>query len=349
MTIQTDQAGAVSLLMMNIGFEDPESERYQTRLARFERLGVKLFGVANCLIAFGKISAQIDRSETSMVALEANFCDSLVFPSEIQVIEDARLDAACSANPNVVGAPFIRFFASHPIFDVKKNHVGNVVLIDYKVRTLDDEGRLHLADLAHLVERELVMSLMYQAQQDLIKQNRNLKRESLIDPALGTWNKAAINRSLQIETERCTKAEKPLSLMFAGVDQIDEIRSKHGIASSDMVMLKVVSRIRSCIRPFDALGRFGNDIFLMVLPGASNLVATAVAERIRLAVLANPDQIDGESVQISISAGIISTDLFAGVDSESLIHLVEKAYLAAKKEGGNCIMKASPDQLFVIE
>lgn len=347
MSIDTDQSNALKLFMTNTGFESADSEQYQARLARFERLGIKLFDVANCLITFGRLASRIDRSDTSMVALEASFCDSLPFPSEIEVVTDTRDAPALSSHRLVQGAPYIRFYVAHPICDTDGKVVGSIVLIDYKAREFDEESRLLLTDIALLVERELVIGLMYQAQQELIKQNRALKRDALIDPVLGTWNKAAIVRALNLELERCLKAEKPLSLLFVGIDQLHELRARHGSVASDMIMLKIVSRIRSCIRPFDALGRYDSDHFLMVLPGASHLVAKAVTERVRLAVLTNSDKIDEQLVETSVSAGIISTDAIPERDAETLLQLVEKAYLAAKKDSPSSVGSAAQEQISI--
>ncbi|MBX9869817.1 MAG: diguanylate cyclase [Burkholderiaceae bacterium] len=341
MSIDTEQSNSLKLFMTNAGFERLDSEQYEARLARFERLGVKLFGVANCLISFGHIAARINRSETSMIALEASFCDSLPFPSEIEVVPDTRTDPRFAAHRLVQGAPYIRFYVAHPICDTAGKVVGSLILIDYQAREFDEESRLLLTDIALLVERELVIGLMYQAQQELIKQNRVLKRDAMVDPVLGTWNRTAIIRSLNLELERCTRADKPLSLMFVGIDQMSELRAQFGSVASDMIMLRVVSRIRSCIRPFDALGRFDSDHFLMVLPGASHLVVTAVAERIRLAVLVNPDKIDEQIVETSVSAGISSTDLISSCDAETLLQLVEKAYIAAKNAGRYSVSSAA--------
>lgn len=341
MSIDTDQSNSLKLFMSNAGFERLDSEQYEARLARFERLAVKLFSVANCLISFGRLAARINRSETSMIALEANFCDSLPFPSQIEVVVDTRIDPRFAAHRLVQGAPYIRFYVAHPICDTAGKVVGSIILIDYQVREFDEESRLLLTDIAVLVERELVIGLMYQAQQELIKQNRVLKRDALVDPVLGTWNRAAIIRSLNLELERCTRADKPLALMFVGIDQMSELRGQFGSVASDMIMLRVVSRIRSCIRPFDALGRFDSDHFLMVLPGASHLVVTAVAERIRLAVLVNPDKIDEQVIETSVSVGIGSTDLMLNCDAESLLQLVEKAYIAAKNAGRNSVSSAA--------
>ncbi|MES2071667.1 MAG: diguanylate cyclase [Pseudomonadota bacterium] len=344
MTTQLDRSNPATVLQANSGFENVFAEKFESRLKRFERLGLRLFSVANCLVNFVNAPSRFDKGERSMAALEATFCEGMTLSEDLVVVPDTRSHADLAAHRLVAGAPYIRFYAAQPIWDHAQNLIGSVVLIDYQAREFSDEDRHLLSDLAVMIERELALSTLYHAQLELIKQNRNLKRESLIDPILGTWNKAAIVRSLRLEMERCAKAEKPLSLIFAGLDQSVAIRDAHGIAASDVVMVKIVSRIRSCIRPFDALGRFGNDIFLIVLPGASHLVATAVAERIRLAVMTHPDKIGDEPIPLSITAGMISTDTFPDVEPELLISLAEKALLSAKNAGNNRVVQATPAQ-----
>ena len=343
MTTHRDSFNSSMLVSAGLGFEGSNSEKYEVKIGRIERLGLNLFSVANCLISFGRLSTRFDRGENSVVGLEALFCDSQPFPDEIKVVNDTALDGNFASHPQVKGDPHIRFFATHPILDSSGAIVGSLNLVDYVPHAFTDEQRLLLADLAVMVEREILLSALQKSQAELVKQNRNLKRESLIDPILGTWNKAAIVRSLRIEMERCAKAEKPMSLLFASLDQISDIRESYGIATSDTVLVKTVSRLRSCIRPFDALGRFGSDVFLMVLPGASHLVATAVAERIRLSVMSHPDTINDKAIVLTISAGIISTDLFPNTEPEVLITQAEKALLSARNLGNNRVVQATPE------
>ncbi|MFZ6672297.1 GGDEF domain-containing protein [Undibacterium sp. Xuan67W] len=341
MASQLDRSNPVTFIPLGSNTGDLLAETNQVKIARFERLASKLFGVSNCLIHLGDLATRFEPGERSMAAIEAMFCSSLVLAEDLFVVDDTTKHHQIATHPLVTGAPYIRFYVAYPITDQAGEVVGNIALLDYDAHPFEDESRLLLADLAVLIEREIASGILYQAHQELIRQHRSLKRESLIDPILGTWNKAAISRSLQIEMDRCSKSEKPLALIFATLDQIAQIRDLHGIAFSDVAMVRVVSRIRSCVRPFDALGRFGNDIFLIVLPGASLLVATAVAERIRIGVMSHPDQIEGELVQLTISAGIVSTDMYPNAEPEILISLAEKALLSAKNAGNNHVAQAS--------
>jgi len=313
----------------------------EERILRIERIAIRLFGVANCIVSFGQVSARFGKGERSMAALEAAFCDSIPFPNDPVIVNDARNDPRTVANPWVIGPPYIRFYAVQPIFDNKKV-VGAIYLIDYVARQYQEEDTFLLNDLAGLVEQELMFDSLQAANDDMTRQNRSLRRESMIDPVFGTWNRSAILRSLEIEVDRCKKAGKPLSLAMISVDNYNDLKSDFGLHSSESILIKMVSRMRSCIRPFDALGRYGVEEFLVVLPGASHVVIQAITERIRSTVMAHPETLNDKSVAVTVSAGTVSTDVVF-TDPDGLLNRVHQALHAAQKMGKNCVVHSAPD------
>lgn len=347
MVTPLERASRMDLFLEGSGSGYVDVSKYEAKVARFERLGTRLFGVANCIVSFGHLLERFDRTEQSMVVIEAAFCESLAFCNEIRVYNNLNFEEEFAQHPSVAGEPRIVFCAQHPVFDANDECVACVYLIDYAERDFDDESRLLFADLAAMIERELLMGALKLKHMDLLKQIRNLKRDALLDPVLGMWNRAAITRSLSIELERCTQSGKPLSLLFVAVRQYQELKERLGSIAGDAFLLKMGSRMRSCIRPFDALGRFESDVFLVVLPGASHLVAAAVAERMRLSLVSRPEMIDDESVDIVMSAGVVSSDLFPQATSEVLLNLAEKALLAARRLENNRIVQAEPEQTTV--
>jgi diguanylate cyclase (GGDEF)-like protein len=348
MLTSLERASRLDLFVEGTGNPRVDPDKYEAKVARFERLGIRLFGVANCIVSFGHLIERFDRSEHSMVTIEANFCEMLGFCDEIRVYNNLNFEEDLAKHPSVEGEPYIVFCAQHPIYDTQDNVIACIYLIDYVEHAFDDESRLIFADLAAMVERELVIGALKLQQLDMVKQIRNLKRDALLDPVLGMWNRSAISRSLGIELERCLKADKPVSLLYIGVNQYQQMRDRLGSAVGDSFLLKVASRIRSCIRPFDALGRFENDSFLIVLPGASNLVALAVAERIRLSVITHPEAVEDESLEINLSIGIASTSVFSQVSPDVFINYAEKALLAARRLEHNPIVQAGPEQIDII-
>jgi len=313
----------------------------EDRILRIERIAIRLFGVANCIVSFGQVSARFGKGERSMAALEAAFCDSLPFPAAAVIVNDARADARTANNPWVIGPPYIRFYAIQPVFD-NKQVVGAIYLIDYVARQYQDEDAFLLSDLAGLVEQELQYDAMQMAHDDLQRQNRSLRRESMIDPMFGTWNRSAIIRSLEIEVLRCKSADKPMSLAMVCIDNFANLKNEFGLHVAESILIKMVSRVRSCIRPFDALGRYGSEEFMVVLPGASNIVIQAVTERIRNTVLAHSELINDKNVSVSVCVGTASTDLFPNSSPESLMNLVEQELHKAKKNGSNGFSHAVP-------
>jgi diguanylate cyclase (GGDEF)-like protein len=306
-------------------------------IVRIRRMGKRFFDVANCVVRFGT------GQPTGPVSAESAFCYSLPLAAEPLVIADTLNDRVLGQHRMVAGAPHIRFFASYPVFNQDKAVVGSVNVIDYSPRTFPEADRQMLADLAALVERELHIRSMSALQLDLQKKNKNLRRKSLIDPLIGTWNRGAIMRILTIEAIRCDKMGAPLSLIVADLDHFKKINDTYGHPAGDAVLVKVASKLRACIRPQEALGRYGGEEFIVVLPGSSSSTAMAVAERMRKAIASQPEAIGGAMLNLSISAGIASTDLFPTATTEELISRADVALYAAKDAGRNCVMRAKPD------
>lgn len=312
-------------------------------LQRLCRIGKRMFDVANCVITFG-MTAPSCRTVDVREAIEIAFCYDISLSDDLVVVGDVRKHVSLRSHRAVEGEPHIRFYASHPIYNRDKLLVGSVCLLDYGPRAVFREGdRRMLADLAALVERELELRSVNASQLDLQKKNKNLRRKSLIDPLIGTWNRGAIMRILSIEAIRCDKAGLPLSLIVADLDFFKRINDTYGHPAGDAVLVKVASRLRSCIRPQEALGRYGGEEFLIVLPGSSHKTAMTVAERMRMAIASQPESIAGAVLQLTISAGIASTDLFPAATTDELISRADVALYAAKDRGRNRVVNAEPD------
>ena len=341
MTPDSTRFGNASVL--NTVLDSDAADDLGQQILRIRRIGRRLFDVPNCIVTFDGIHPSGIEAERSMESIETDFCDSMPAPIEFQQVSDARDDPALSQHRLVLGAPYIRFYATCPILNEEREAIGSVSLIDYAPRTLDDQERQFLMDLAALVEKELRIGLLSATQLDLVKKNRSLRRESLIDPLIGTWNRTAITRSLAIEMERCSQAERPLSVVFVDADSFKKINDEHGRPAGDTILLKIASRLRSCIRPHDALGRYDGGKFMIILPGASHVIAQAVAERMRLAIMSHQETIGQVAINLTISAGTASTDQFPLDGPDELTNHADAALYSAKNAGRNRVIQATPN------
>ncbi|WP_406625644.1 putative bifunctional diguanylate cyclase/phosphodiesterase [Acidovorax sp. SDU_ACID1] len=123
---------------------------------RLAGLASRIFDVPIVLVSlmerdrqFFKSHIGFDLCETSR---EIAFCAHAIMQDEILVVLDAAKDPRFSANPLVLGAPFIRFYAGKPLVTSSGEKIGTVCLIDAKVHTeFSAEDKRNLTDIAALV------------------------------------------------------------------------------------------------------------------------------------------------------------------------------------------------------
>jgi diguanylate cyclase (GGDEF)-like protein len=322
------------------GADIPSSDE---QLLRIRRIGKRLFRVAKCLLHFDDPSIDFHEGQHSSPSVEADFCASFPLSARLIVVPDMREEPSLIKHAMVAGAPFLQFYASAPVYNAENMLVGRVSLVDYKQRSFSENDRLALIDLACMVERELSVRSMNALQLELQKKNKNLRRKSLIDPLIGTWNRGAIMRILAIEAIRCDKLGVPLSVVVIDLDFFKKINDTYGHPAGDEILVMVTSRLRSCIRAQESLGRYGGEEFLAVLPGSSHEVAYTIAQRMREAVASHVTAIGDAQVNVTISAGVCATDLFPAASTDELISRADKALYKAKDAGRNCVVQAQPD------
>lgn len=313
------------------------------QLLRIQRIGKRMFRVGNCLVALDESATELREGGASKTALELAFCYGMRRADNLSVVPDTRLHPVTKQHRLVIGAPHIRFFASCPIYSDERVAIGSINLLDYVSHAFEDDDQAMLADLAGLVERELHARSMSVSQLALQKKNKNLRRKSLIDPLIGTWNRGAIMRILEIEAGRCEKLAVPLSLVVVDLDFFKKINDTHGHPAGDVVLVKAASRMRSCIRPQEALGRYGGEEFLVVLPGSSQSTALAVAERMRETIAAHAENVGQATINLTISAGVSSTETFPNATTDELISRADIALYRAKDLGRNRVICAAAD------
>lgn len=316
-------------------------EELERQMRRIRRIGRQLFGGAECVVSFRDGCCEFPFSDIRKNAAEA-FCTSLPPLEGAIAVPDLRIDAILRGHPAVMGAPGIRFYAAHPLRNHEGAVIGSVSLVDYVPHAFGEEARVLLADLAGLVERELQLQSMNALQIALEKKNKSLRRRSLIDPLLKIWNRGAIMRILGIEADRCDKQGVPLSLVVVDLDFFKKINDTYGHPAGDVVLVNIAARLRSCMRPQEALGRYGGEEFLAVLPGACHETALAVAECMRQTVEAQPEMLNGVALNLSISAGIASTVQFPTATTDELISRADAALYMAKDAGRNRVIRAMP-------
>lgn len=149
----TEQERLAALAGLEILDTPPEA-----RFDRYTRIAALTFGVPTALVSLVGAERQWCKSRVGFEPQEMprslSLCSHAVLARELLVVEDAACDPRFAANLLVTGAPHIRFYAGQPLFS-DGQAVGTLCIIDRAPRSLSDEQRQVLKDLAGLVEAEL--------------------------------------------------------------------------------------------------------------------------------------------------------------------------------------------------
>jgi diguanylate cyclase (GGDEF)-like protein len=101
------------------------------------------------------------------------------------------------------------------------------------------------------------------------------------DPLTGVMKESEIVRRLTVELDRCRRMEMSLGLSLVGVDCLAAVR-RHGGPGEPNEFLRCIARLLGdSLRQYDAIGRRGDESFLVVLPDVSRRGLQSVMERFR--------------------------------------------------------------------
>ncbi len=103
------------------------------------------------------------------------------------------------------------------------------------------------------------------------------------DPLTQGLNRSAILRLAVRELNRAKRLRKPLAIFLIDMDHFKQINDTFGHPVGDAVIKQTATRLRRNVRVYDAVGRYGGDEFLVVLPHCDLKDAEVIAERLRQA------------------------------------------------------------------
>lgn len=154
------------------------------------------------------------------------------------------------------------------------------------------------------------------------------------DSLTGALNRRAILAHLRAAFTRARDSGEPLALLFLDLDHFKQVNDLHGHRAGDRCLRAAVQPIAAELRQGDALGRYGGEEFVVVLPGATAANAMVIAERIRARVQEMQILVSGTRIGITVSIGIAALD--HAVDTpHDLIERADAALYGAKAGGRN--------------
>ena len=155
-------------------------------------------------------------------------------------------------------------------------------------------------------------------------------RSSGVDQLTGCLRYERVVEMVKAEIERSARGDLALTCCFLDLDGFKGINDDHGHLEGNRVLAVAGDALRSASRPYDVVGRFGGDEFVMLLPQTGAREAERAIERIRWKVTAQVYEATGRVAEVS--AGIAEWER-----EETPVDLMEAADNAlqrAKAAGG---------------
>jgi two-component system, cell cycle response regulator len=170
---------------------------------------------------------------------------------------------------------------------------------------------------------------------NLVQAREAMRFKATHDNLTGMWNRCAILDALNREIWRSRREGNPLGVLMLDLDHFKSVNDTYGHLAGDCVLREVARRMQKDIRPYDAIGRYGGEEFLILLPGCGSLETREKAERLRSAIIGEPVETSEGALKITVSVGGVTTLDRPHDSANQILQLVDEALYRAKKEGRN--------------
>jgi diguanylate cyclase (GGDEF)-like protein len=217
-------------------------------------------------------------------------------------------------------------------------------------RKLAFDGEVMLHDLAEICIAVLVTFAIVQVPVALVfalpfgtllhrsVRHTQLVSEARVDGKTGLLNASAWNQEAVTKIAQAVQSGAPLALAIIDIDHFKKINDRYGHLTGDEVLRAVTGAIRAAHRASDVCGRFGGEEFVLLLPDATEVEASRVAERLRAGVAALRVPAGDEpgaglaAVTVSVGVAVLTPDCGQLTD---LMAAADAALYYAKETGRN--------------
>jgi two-component system cell cycle response regulator len=227
-------------------------------------------------------------------------------------------------------------------------YVGSYAILQQLIADrLDESQARRFAGFAHRItslDIALVSEAYYvrrvrvlEAEMDILRRReKQLRRRAETDLLTGLPNRDAVLADLRRALRTLRRDAVPFCAVMVDLDHFKQVNDSFGHPRGDLVLQEVAKRMKASIRSFDSIGRYGGEEFLVLLNRIEPSQGVAIAERMREHVGATPIELDGETIPMTISAGIARAH--SDEPETELIRRADEALYGAKQAGRNRVV-----------
>jgi len=204
-------------------------------------------------------------------------------------------------------------------------------------------GALLLAAIVYAVynsvrEDQRRQDALEREKMDLLQESDRMRHHAEHDGLTGLLNRRVVVERLREEMIRSLRDGMPLSIILADVDHFKKVNDTFGHLAGDLVLREIGDIFALALRPYDCVGRYGGEEFLLILPNCGMESALIRGEQLREAVESAHIK-DGNTVLPVTASFGVATLLPSHNEAEALIRAADAALYRAKSSGRNCVVE----------
>lgn len=170
------------------------------------------------------------------------------------------------------------------------------------------------------------------AQAELRVAHDQLRRAALYDPLTDSLNRSAFEQGVGLDMARGTFG----TVVIADLDNLKAVNDAYGHAAGDRLLRQCADLLRSTLRPYDKLYRWGGDEFLLVIPSARG--ADVEARLTEVLGRAAPLDVANASENTMLAVSLGTADYTSAEGLEESIQIADQAMYRQKNS------RKSPDR-----
>ena len=212
----------------------------------------------------------------------------------------------------------------------------------YQLGVLDDPQRFLVANLVVAACVAIpTATIASQHEFQLKKYQRQLESLASTDPLTGLLNRRFFRISAEDEIKRQRRSGGMAAVILFDIDSFKSVNDRYGHHTGDAVLKRIAEIAYSELRgPFDKLGRWGGEEFVVLLSSVSRDQAWMVCERLRDRLEHTVIEHGGSKLSITASFGFEM--LTSDATLERVLESADRALYVSKQSGRNRITYAGP-------
>jgi diguanylate cyclase (GGDEF)-like protein len=281
-----------------------------------------------------KVGMDISETPRSMA-----LCSETIQHPDTLVVEDVSQHPRFYSSSLVVGSPYIRFYAGHPLITFDGYALGALCVIDYQPRqiTPDQINALRVLSQQVMAQMELgwqkqqlkeindgleqrikdrttslsaSLHRLLKVQSALLKREAASRHNALHDPLTGLPNRSyflqRLDQSIQLAQRN---ADHQYAVLFIDLDNFKPVNDTLGHEIGDQLLAKVANRIKLLLRKSDLVARLGGDEFAVLLDDITDRSQVTTAIRRIQSQITHPFVIEDRRISIGASVGVTFSQL----------------------------------------